>query len=194
MPKTRDHRRQALPDIDPSVALVQAMCSEKQHRARVRHKRAIDRPTGTGSSGGGKPAAGLRNRTLVSLLALLALLPDAAGAAPRGMACRPLLSAKAVREVRPSTPQPLPWQWHATIIADTSFCAARWGSFEVDFIRTKENSPDLQFTQAFRWTQNQFDVSIELTPDEAIVDFRIGFIAPCVCREVGELADGPRMK
>ena len=85
------------------------------------------------------------------------------------VACRPLLSPKAVREVRPSSSQPLPWKWHATIIADTSFCATRSGNFEVDFVRIKEYSSDLQFTQRFRWTQDQFDAmgQVRATGDQA---------------------------
>jgi hypothetical protein len=35
---------------------------------------------------------------------------------------------------------------------------------------------------------------MELSPDEAILDFRIGFIAPCACREIGELSSDPRVK
>jgi hypothetical protein len=195
MRQSRSNRSQPLPDIDPSVALAQTMGSEHKHRALFWTKRAMDRlANGTHSRRAGSAAAGRRNRILMVLLTVLVLLPGTAGAASRGEACRPLLSTKAVREVRPVTPRPLPWRWHATILADVSFCATRSGSFEVDFIRTKENAPDLQFTQKFRWTQDQFEVSTELSGDEAIVDFRIGFIAPCVCREVGELSDGPRMK
>jgi hypothetical protein len=32
---------------------------------------------------------------------------------------------------------------------------------------------------------------MELTSDEAILDFRIGFIAPCVCRPVAGLSLEP---
>src|SRR5262249_14287398 len=108
------------------------------------------------------------------------------------VACKPLLSIKSMREVRVLSLQALPWRWSATITADTRFCATRSGRFEVDFVRIKENSPDLQFTQNFRWSQTQFDVSIELSPDEAIGEFRIGFIAPCVCREINQLSTDSR--
>jgi hypothetical protein len=33
-----------------------------------------------------------------------------------------------------------------------------------------------------------------LTSDEAILDFRIGFIAPCVCREIDQLSVDYRPK
>lgn len=99
--------------------------------------------------------------------------------------CKPILSIKNVREIRISG-LPQPWTWRATIVADRSYCATRSGSFEIDFIRIKEYAPDVQFTEKFRWNFEQFDVSIELGADEAILDYRIGFIAPCVCRDYPE--------
>jgi len=100
------------------------------------------------------------------------------------VACKPFLSIKSVRELRSS--YLLPWSWNATIIVDGSYCASQSGNFEVDFVRIKENSPDLQFTQTFRWAPSRFDVVMELSSDEAILEFRIGFIAPCACRQIDE--------
>ena len=77
-----------------------------------------------------------------------------------------------------------PWTWKATIVADASYCATKSGNFEIDFIRIKEYSPDMQFTEKVRWSSGQFDVSIELAADKSIHDYRIGFIAPCVCRDI----------
>jgi hypothetical protein len=99
------------------------------------------------------------------------------------IACKPTLSFRNVREVRQPIPPLAPWTWRATIVADARFCATLSGSFEIDFIRIKEYSPDLQFTERFRWSAGQFDVSFELAADESILEYRIGFIAPCVCRE-----------
>jgi hypothetical protein len=123
-------------------------------------------------------------RQLVLILCFLLLAPSTSLSQ---VACKPLLSVKSVREIRAFTPT-LQSKWNATLDADTNHCATRSGNFEVDFVRTKENSPDLQFTQKFRWSQGQFDISIELTSDEAIHDFRIGFIAPCVCRDIDQLS------
>lgn len=97
--------------------------------------------------------------------------------------CKPILTVKNVREVRTST-FPQPWTWTATIFADRTFCATRSGTFEIDFVRIKEYAPDLQFTEKFKWGTGQFEVTIELGADEAILNYRIGFIAPCVCREI----------
>ena len=65
-----------------------------------------------------------------------------------------------------------------------AYCATKSGNFEIDFIRIKEYSLDVQFTEKVRWSSGQFDVSVELAADESIHDYRIGFIAPCVCREI----------
>jgi hypothetical protein len=126
----------------------------------------------------------LRPLCRVALTALLACV-FAAPAMPTlaTITCKPLLAIKNVREIRTST-MPQPWTWRATIIADASYCATRSGPFEIDVIRIKEYAPDVQFTEKYRWNAGQFDVSIELTADEAIDDYRIGFIAPCVCREM----------
>lgn len=159
----------------------------------VWQKREID-VSSAATAGAGKVIAGIRNRAVTLLLILSILLLDITSALSQVLACRPFLSTKAVQEIRPASPQPLPWKWHATIVVDSNFCASRSGNFEIDFIRLKENSSDLQFTQTFRWAENPFDISIELSPDEAILEFRIGFIAPCVCREVGDLSIEPRVK
>jgi hypothetical protein len=109
------------------------------------------------------------------------LLLNAAQAAPT-VACKPLLSTRDVRTNRESPV--LPYEWTVTVLADARHCATRSGMFEIDFVRIKEYSPDLQFTEKFRWKEGQFDVSFELSGDEAVIDHRIGFVAPCVCRDI----------
>ena len=140
----------------------------------------------------GRAAVTIRSltRQLVLILCFVSLVPSTSLSQ---VVCKPFLSIKSVREVRAFTPT-LQWKWNATLIADTNHCATRAGNFEADFVRIKENSPDLQFTQKFRWNQGQFDISMELTSDEAILDFRIGFIAPCVCREIDQLSVDYRQK
>jgi hypothetical protein len=123
----------------------------------------------------------LRRTTLASLVC--ALVASCATGALAAITCKPLLAIKNVREIRTST-MPQPWTWRATIIADASYCATKSGNFEIDAIQIKEYAPDVQFTEKVRWNAGQFDVTIELAADEAIDDYRIGFIAPCVCREM----------
>ena len=124
----------------------------------------------------------LRRSAVTSLLAC-ALVASWATDALAAITCKPILSIRNVREIRTSA-MPQPWQWQATIAADASYCATKSGNFEIDFIRIKEYSLDMQFTEKVRWSSGQFDVSIELAADESIHDYRIGFIAPCVCRDI----------
>lgn len=211
-------KRRGLPDINPSVTLVQVLCSDAMRGEEKRHamvrqewqreweqeqERKIDVPCAATDAMGASDAAshavskavtGRRSRTGAALLVLLMLLLGLTSAWSQAVTCRPVLSTKVVQEARPSFPQVLPWRWQATIVADASFCATRSGQFEMDFIRLKENAPDLQFTQAFRWTESQFEISMELSSDEAIAEFRIGFIAPCVCAETGRLLSNARTK
>jgi len=110
------------------------------------------------------------------------LLLNAAHAAPT-VACKPLLMS--TRDVRTNRESPiLPYEWTVTVLGDARHCATPSGMFEIDFIRIKEYSPDLQFTEKFRWKDGQFDVSLELAGDEAVLEHRIGFVAPCVCRDI----------
>jgi hypothetical protein len=139
-----------------------------------------------------RAAVGIGSFTRQLVLILCFVVP-APSTSLSQVVCKPILSIKTVREVRAFTPT-LQWKWNATLNADTNHCATRSGNFEVDFVRVKENSPDLQFTQQFRWNQGHFDILMELTWDEAILDFRIGFIAPCVCREIDQLSVDYRPK
>lgn len=166
------------------------MRNEERLRVTSWQKWEIDLPAIAASARGTRTTmAGLQNRAFLSLLILMTSMPGGPSAQAQVVACKPILSTKAVREDRPASPLPLAWRWHAIVKADTSYCATRSGHFEMDFVRIKEYAPDLQFTQKFRWKQSEFDISMDLSPDEAILDFRIGFIAPCVCREVGELSN-----
>ena len=135
----------------------------------------------------------LRDRLRQPILTLLLAGPLVFGPAATVLAdvtCKPVLSFRNVREIRPPILQIAPWTWTASIVADTRFCATGSGSFEIDFIRTKENSAELQFTEKLRWRAGQFEVSIELTADKAIQESRIGFVAPCVCRDFPQI-DSP---
>jgi hypothetical protein len=113
-----------------------------------------------------------------------ALVASWATDALAAVTCKPILSIRNVRELRTAERPVQPWTWKATIVADASFCATKSGHFEIDFIRIKEYSLDVQFTEKYRWSLGQVDVSMELAADESILDYRIGFIAPCVCREI----------
>lgn len=129
------------------------------------------------------PGRPRRRRAFTALLAC-ALIGLGATRAPSAITCKPILSIKNVREIRAASSPIKPWVWKATVVADTDFCATDSGAFEIDFVRIKEYSPDVQFTEKYRWGTGQFDVIVELTADESIHNYRIGFILPCVCREL----------
>src|SRR5262245_46906911 len=101
-------------------------------------------------------------RSLTVLLALFLLSLNTASAWAQ-VACKPLLSIKTLNEARASYAPASPWRWTASLTADARHCATRSGAFEIDFVRIKENSPDLQFTEKFRWHDDAFSVSMELT-------------------------------
>jgi hypothetical protein len=108
-----------------------------------------------------------------------------------GVSCKPLLTIKQVRfsEVqslwRTWSKVPLSLRvWTATLLVDASRCAPSSGRFEIDFVGRGETGADVQFTEQFTWNPGNAEVSIDLSADEAILDYRIGFIAPCVCREM----------
>jgi hypothetical protein len=127
-------------------------------------------------------ASSLRRLALALLLACLVTLPAVTSVA--AITCKPILSIVDVREIRSPVTPVRRWFWNASVIADTRYCATASGYFEIDFIRIKEYAPDVQFTEKYRWVSGQFVVTVELSMDEAIHEHRIGFVAPCVCREV----------
>jgi hypothetical protein len=108
-----------------------------------------------------------------------------------GLSCKPLLTIKDVRfsEVqslrRTWSKVPLSLRvWMATLLVDASRCATSSGRFEIDFVGLGETGPYFQFTEQFTWNPGQTEVSVDMSADEAILDYRVGFIAPCVCREM----------
>jgi hypothetical protein len=129
------------------------------------------------------PSRPLRRMAFTCLLAGSFVAPGPTRAYS-AITCKPLLSITNVRELRTLNMPVRPWIWKATIVADASYCDTGSGRFEIDFIRIKEYSPDMQFTERYSWTPGQFEVTMELAADESIHDYRIGFIAPCVCREL----------
>jgi len=100
--------------------------------------------------------------------------------AAAGQPCRPALSFKEVRfwEMRN-----LQRTWTATLAVDASRCATTSGRFELVITREKENAPDLEFVERFIWKPGQVEVSLDFWRDEAVLDYSIGYVEPCVCRD-----------
>jgi hypothetical protein len=94
--------------------------------------------------------------------------------------CKPRLS---LQEVRLSEVQNQQRKWTAVLGVDASRCATATGRFDINFMRLKETGPDLPFAEHFMWRPGQLEVSVDLWVDEAVLDYSIGDIAPCPCRE-----------
>jgi hypothetical protein len=116
-----------------------------------------------------------RSILLAGVLVVLAMVP--AVAEPL---CRPALS---VRDVRFSDVRLSQRLWTAQVDVDASGCAARSGRFDIEFTRLKEAGPDLRFSEKFTWRAGRSDVSTMFWEDEAVLDYAIGFVAPCACRQ-----------
>jgi hypothetical protein len=103
---------------------------------------------------------------------------------PAGQLCRPHL---AVKDAQLSEPRNLERTWTAVVTVDASRCAASSGRFDVNFVREKENAPELDFTEQFTWHRGelatgQIEVSIDIWIDEVVHWYSIGYVAPCGCR------------
>ena len=75
--------------------------------------------------------------------------------------------------------------WTARIAVDASACAATSGRFFIRFVRLKEVGPDLPFSEPFTWRPGLVEVSTIFAADEAVLDYSIGYVRPCACREIG---------
>jgi hypothetical protein len=115
--------------------------------------------------------------------AAIALIMCVVAGAPQShcgvVACKLIITIKTVHI---SDVQDMQRMWTAELKVDRAHCATTSGRFEIDFLREKEIAPDMQFTQQFVWQLGEIKVSVELWWDEVVADFRIGFIAPCVCQ------------
>lgn len=75
--------------------------------------------------------------------------------------------------------------WTARIAVDATQCATTSGRFFIRFVRLKETAPDLPFAEAFTWRPGTIEVSTVFAADEAVLDYAIGYVRPCACREIG---------
>jgi uncharacterized protein YjiS (DUF1127 family) len=123
-------------------------------------------------------------RIRVCLAGLAASLIACLGAADAVAqpACKPGLAITDV-QYSPMKPPTLQRQWSATITIDTSRCAdATQGMFEIGFSRLKENAPEIDFYERFRWQSPSVKVSVDFWADEAVEHYWLGNVAPCSCR------------
>jgi hypothetical protein len=118
------------------------------------------------------------------------LIPSIAGivvglAANPGLAAPPCTPDLAVTSAHLSEMQALRRIWTARIAVDASQCATTSGRFFIRFVRLKELGPDLPFSEAFTWRPGAIEVSTSFAADEAVLEYSIGYVRPCACREIG---------
>jgi hypothetical protein len=118
------------------------------------------------------------NVLATAVLAALVLSSGAAQAARRSL-CKPIL---AIKQAQLSEPRGVARVWTAVVDVDASLCASSSGRFDIEFVRLKENAPDLPFTEHFAWEGRQVRLSLDLWADEAVHDYAIGYVQPCACR------------
>jgi hypothetical protein len=94
--------------------------------------------------------------------------------------CWPALS---VSEARLSEIRNQHRTWTAAVAVDASRCTAASGRFEISFDRLKETAPDLKFVERFTWAPGKVEVSVDFSADEAVRDYFINYVEPCICRK-----------
>lgn len=118
------------------------------------------------------------NVLTTAALAALVLSGGAAQAAS-GSLCKPIL---AIKQAELSQPRGAARVWTAVVDVDASLCASPSGRFDIEFVRLKENAPDLSSTEHFAWEGRPVRLSLDLWADEAVQDYAIGYVQPCACR------------
>jgi hypothetical protein len=97
--------------------------------------------------------------------------------------CRPTLTLSEVQFSAIRTPK-LQRSWTAIVSADAADCAVDSGGFfDIVFTRLSENAPDLQFRQRFAWSPFGANVAIDFAADEAVGQYWVENVMPCVCRD-----------
>ena len=99
-------------------------------------------------------------------------------------ACKPNLSFK---QTRVSDVRNQQRTWTAILAVDASHCATSSGLFEIKFIRLKDIGPDLLFTERFKWSPGQVEVSLDFWWDESVHDHWIGDVVSCPCRKLAPI-------
>lgn len=97
--------------------------------------------------------------------------------------CRPTLTLSEVQFSPIRTPK-LQRSWTAVLTVDASDCAANSaGHFDIVFTRLSETAPDLEFREHFAWSPFPRNIALDFGADEAVAQYRIENITPCVCQD-----------
>ena len=94
--------------------------------------------------------------------------------------CRPTLAFTEAHYAPMKLPK-LERTWTASFTVDASPCAAQSGTFSILFTVWKENAPDIEFVEAFRWAPNLNVITKEFWIDEEVGAFKVNDITGCTC-------------
>jgi hypothetical protein len=123
----------------------------------------------------------MRTCTVALLVAMVEFSGVTGGTAEN--LCRPVLTLSEVQFSPIGTPK-LQRSWTAVVTVDASECAVNSGGhFDIVFTRLSENAPDLEFRQRFAWSPFSQNIALDFAADEAVAEYRIENITPCVCRD-----------
>ncbi|MGB9365514.1 MAG: hypothetical protein WCE79_05840 [Xanthobacteraceae bacterium] len=119
------------------------------------------------------------SRNLIIVLLGFGFAPAPALAVP---VCKPIIGFKEVR-FSPTHRETMERTWSATLSVDASRCASTSGRFEILFTRLKENAPEVDFSEQFKWKLGSIDVSVPFWADEAVEGYWLHSITACPCRD-----------
>ena len=110
------------------------------------------------------------HRAALSAVALLVLV--AAHAVAGEALCRPSFE---IRSVTFSAMDIHAWRrtWTARLAVDGAPCATTSGYFRIDFVRLKEDAPDLRFAETFAWKPGPVEATTIFAADEAVLSYTI---------------------
>jgi hypothetical protein len=94
--------------------------------------------------------------------------------------CRPHLSFEQVRLSEIKNQERI---WSATLNADASSCATTSGRFLINFIRLKEDAPDMAFTEELPWAAGRTEISVRFWQDESVLTYSIAHVPLCACSD-----------
>ena len=120
------------------------------------------------------------NRSSLSILLAGGAILLAASQAAAEQTCTPALS---ISEARLSEIRHQHRTWTAAVSVDASRCTATSGRFEISFNRLKETGLDMKFVERFNWVPGKVGVAVDFWADEAVQDYVISYVEPCICRK-----------
>jgi len=94
--------------------------------------------------------------------------------------CRPTLAFTEAHYAPMKLPK-LDRTWTLAFTVDASPCATSSGSFSILFTVWKENAPDVEYVETFRWSSDLNVITKQFWVDEAVGSYKVYEIAPCGC-------------